>query len=77
MANSKKMSCWLEGHFVLIKKCKFQHYYCEAVAKNVIILLSTWLDKWEQLLISISRDLKYFDDVELFFSLDKFEFTGN
>ena len=46
--------------------------------------MSTRLDKLEYLLIAISRDLKYFDDVELVVPLDKFQvcsifykFTGN
>ena len=33
----------------------------------------TWLEKWHQLSINISRDLKYFDDVQLVFPLDKFQ----
>ena len=61
-------------------------YHCKAVALaiHLVLWLCTRLQKWHQHLIALSRDLKYFDDVELIFPLDEFEvcsilymFTGN
>ena len=36
------------------------------------IFAGTRLEKWHQFLISLSKDLKYFNDIELVFLLDKF-----
>ena len=50
-------------------------YHCGAVALaiHVVLLLGTRLEKWHQLLIALSRELKYFDNVELVFPLNEFQ----
>ena len=44
-----------------------------ALLKNLVLYSESRLEKRHQLLIVLSRDLKYFDDVELVFPLDKFQ----
>ena len=46
-----------------------------ANALNLVLLSGTRPEKRHPLLIAISRDLKYFDDVELVFPIDKFKFV--
>ena len=70
------MIYFYKTHILLIifKKCYLIKYHCEAatLAIHLVLWLCTRLEKWHQLLIALSRDLKYFDDVELVFPLDKF-----
>ena len=60
---------------LIFEYSNFQHYHCGAVALaiNLVLWLGTKLYKRHQLLFALTRDLKYFDDVELVFPRDKFQ----
>ena len=59
----------------LFDKCILQPYHREAVglAVNLVLSSGTRLRKRHQLLIDLSRDLKYFDNVELVYPPDPFQ----
>ena len=61
----------LRAYFLLkiIKAINFQqnHYGAFALTINLLFFLKTMLEKRHQLLIALSRDVTYLDDVELVF----------